>query len=186
VSNQQPDANPVPGGQAAQDQTRTGAVLVRQPGSAVSYWQPVPANGHIEVIFAPETVPMDHPIGFGTQTVAPGGHVREHAHDRNEEVVYVISGQGRAVIDGESHPMRPGSAFFIGKNRRHMFINEGTEDIVWTWLIVPNGLEDFFRLIGRPREAGDAAPTPFARPDNVLEIERNTVFAAPMAAPRQP
>src|ERR1700730_14184659 len=97
-----------------------GEVLIRQPGSAASYWQPVPANGHIEVIFSPELVAMDHPIGFGTQTVAPGGHVREHAHDRNEEVIFVISGTGRAVIDGESHPMRPGGAFFIGKNRRHM------------------------------------------------------------------
>ncbi len=65
------------------------------------------------------------------------------------------AGTGRAVIDGENHPMQPGSAFFIGKNRRHMFINEGSEDIVWTWLIVPNGLEDFFRLIGRPRAEGE-------------------------------
>jgi len=171
---------------ATQGETRTGAVLVCQPGSAASYWQPVPANGQIEVIFAPDVVAMDHPIGFGTQTVAPGGHVREHAHDRNEEVIYVISGHGRAVIDGESHPMRPGSSFFIGKNRRHMFINEGADDIVWTWLIVPNGLEDFFRQIGRPRQGGEPAPPPFPRPDNVLEIERNTVFAALAATPRQP
>jgi len=170
----------------AEQHTVRGEVLIRQPGSAVSYWQPVPANGHIEVIFSPEVVPMDHPIGFGTQTVAPGGYVREHAHDRNEEVIFVISGSGRAVIDGESHPMRPGSSFFIGKNRRHMFINEGSDDIVWTWLIVPNGLEDFFRMIGRPRAEGEPAPAPFPRPENVLEIERNTVFAAQPADQRQP
>lgn len=155
-----------------------GAVLVVQPGAAESYWQPVPANGYIEVIFAPHRVPMDHPVGLGTQTVAVGGHVREHAHDRNEEVVFVVSGKGRAVIDGENHPMVPGSAFFIGKNRRHTFINEGEAAITWMWLIVPNGLEDFFRLIGRPRQDGEPDPEPFARPANVLEIERQTVFAA--------
>ena len=160
-----------------------GDVLIVQPGSAESYWQPVPANGSIDVIFAPHRVPMEHPIGFGTQTVPPGGYVREHAHDQNEEVIFVVSGKGRAVIDGESHEMNPGSAFFIGKNRRHMFINEGETDILWTWLIVPNGLEDFFRLIGRDRVDGEPAPEPFPRPENVLQIERDTVFAAPPSDP---
>ncbi len=163
-----------------------GDVLVVQPGTAKSYWQPVPANGHVEVIFAPHRVAMDHPIGLGTQTVAVGGHVREHTHDRNEEVVFMISGKGRAVIDGESHAMVPGSAFFIGKNRRHMFINEGETEITWMWLIVPNGLEDFFRLIGRPRQDGEPDPEPFARPANVLEIERQTVFAALPTDQRKP
>ncbi|MBS7538269.1 cupin domain-containing protein [Ancylobacter lacus] len=170
----------------ASDASPYGEVLVRQPGEATSYWQPVPANGQIEVIFAPHVVPMEHPIGFGTQTVPPGGYVREHAHDRNEEVIFVVRGKGRAVIDGVNHVMQPGSAFFVGKNRRHMFINEGSEDIVWTWLIVPNGLEDFFRLIGRERVAGEPAPEPFPRPENVLEIERSTVFAAQPADQRQP
>jgi mannose-6-phosphate isomerase-like protein (cupin superfamily) len=169
-----------------QEASAFGEVLIKQPGTATSYWQPVPANGHIEVIFAPESVRMEHPIGFGTQTVPPGGYVREHAHDRNEEVIFVVSGKGRAVIDGENHPMLPGSAFFIGRNRRHMFINEGSEDIVWTWLIVPNGLEDFFRLIGRPRADGEPDPTPFPRPENVLQIERDTVFAAQPADQRKP
>lgn len=167
-------------------ETPRGEVLVVQPGTAESYWQPVPANGNIDVIFAPHRVSMEHPIGFGTQTVPSGGYVREHAHDKNEEVIYVISGRGRAVIDGVDHEMRPGSAFFIGKNRRHMFVNEGSGDIVWTWLIVPNGLEDFFRLIGRTRADGEPAPEPFPRPENVLQIERDTVFAAQPLDQRQP
>ena len=163
-----------------------GQFLVVQPGTAESYWQPVSASGHIEVILAPHRVAMDHPIGLGTQTVAVGGYVREHAHDRNEEVIYMVSGKGRAVLDGENHPMAPGSAFFIGKNRRHMFINEGQEEMTFVWLIVPNGLEDFFRLIGRPRQDGEADPEPFAQPVDVLQIERQTVFAAQPADQRQP
>jgi hypothetical protein len=67
-----------------------------------------------------------------------------------------------------------------------MFINDGTEDLHWVWLIVPNGLEDFFRLIGRPRSAGEPAPENFPRPENVLEIERQTVFAAQPADQRKP
>lgn len=168
------------------DAAPAGAILVVQPGQAESHWQPVPANGFIDVIFAPHRVAMDDPFGLGTQTVAPGGHVREHAHDRNEEVIFVTAGRGRAVLDGEDHPMVPGAAFFIGKNRRHMFINEGDQPLTFVWLIMPNGLEDFFRLIGRPRAAGQPAPEPFARPVNVLDIERQTVFAPQPADQRQP
>ncbi|MFB2550468.1 cupin domain-containing protein [Ensifer soli] len=163
-----------------------GHVLVVGPDKAESYWQPVPANGHIEVALAPHHVPMEFPFALGTQTVAPGGHVREHAHDRNEEALYILEGRGRAVIDGENHPLLPGTAVFLGRNRRHMFINEGDTDLKWVWLIIPNGLEDFFRLIGRPRTAGDPAPENFPRPENVLEIERQTVFAAQPQDQRKP
>jgi quercetin dioxygenase-like cupin family protein len=163
-----------------------GEIRVVPPGQGESYWQPVPANGHIEVLVAPHRVGMDHKFAFGTQTVAPGCHVREHAHDRNEELIYVLSGTGRAVLDGESMPMRPGCTIFLGKNRRHMFVNDSSEDLRWVWLIVPNGLEDFFQAIGRPRAEGEPAPPPFARPADVLEIERRTVFAEQPADQRQP
>ena len=65
-----------------------------------------------------------------------------------------------------------------------MLINDGTADISWIWLLVPNGLEDFFAAIGRPRSAGEAAPQPFARPADVLEIERRAGFAPPPADPQ--
>jgi hypothetical protein len=50
---------------------------------------------------------------------------------------------------------------------------------VFVWLIVPNGLETFFRAIGRPVVAGEPDPTPFPRPADVLAIEARTVFAPP-------
>jgi quercetin dioxygenase-like cupin family protein len=153
-------------------------VHISGPNERESYWQPVPANGHIDIALAPHIVGMDNPFGMGTQSVAPGGYVREHTHDRNEEAIYVIEGQGRAVINGHEHNIGPDSAIFIPKNARHMFINDGETQLRWVWLIVPNGLEDFFRLIGRPRKQGDRVPVNFPRPDNVLEIERQTVFGA--------
>ena len=97
-----------------------------------------------------------------------------------------MKGKGRAVIEGEGIALVPGTAIFLGKNRRHMFINDGHEDMQWVWLLVPNGLEDFFKEIGRSREPGEPTPAPFPRPENVLEIERRTVFAPPPEDPRQP
>jgi mannose-6-phosphate isomerase-like protein (cupin superfamily) len=159
-----------------------GDVLVVQPGDGESYWQPVPANGHIAVLLAPDRVRMPTPFGLGTQTVAPGCYVREHLHDRNEEVLVVLSGIGEAELDTGTHPMVPGTTLFLGRNRRHLFRNTGTEDLTVLWLILPNGLETFFAAIGRKRIAGEVAPEPFARPADVLEIERRTVFGTLPAA----
>ena len=166
------------------DEPREGEVLVVQPGEASSHWQPVPANGFVEVLVGPGRVPMDTPFGFGTQTVPPGCHVREHRHEHNDEVIYVLHGHGRAVIDGADVPLVPGTTLFVGRNRRHMLINDGAADISWIWLLVPNGLEDFFAAIGRPRSAGEPPPPPFPRPADVAEIERRAGFAPPPAEPQ--
>lgn len=167
-------------------QRAPAAVHVSPPEQRESYWQPVPANGHIDVALAPHHVGMEFPFAMGTQSVAPGGYVREHSHPDNEEALYILEGQGRAVIEGQDYPLTPGTAVFLPMNTRHMFINESEGHLKWVWLILPNGLEDFFRLIGRPRRAGDVVPPNFPRPENVLEIERATVFASPPADQRKP
>jgi mannose-6-phosphate isomerase-like protein (cupin superfamily) len=170
----------------AESEVKAGEFLVVPRDGGKSFWQPVPANGHINVMLAPDMVRMEHPIGLGTQTIPPRSYVREHSHDRNEEVIFFLKGKGRAVVDGGDYALEPGVAVFIGKNCRHMFINEGEEDMQFMWLIVPNGLEDFFEQIGRPRAPAEPTPENFPRPENVLEIERRTVFAPPPAAPRKP
>jgi hypothetical protein len=84
------------------------------------------------------------------------------------------------VIDGVDHPMQQGTTIFLGRNRMHMFINESAEEeMTFLWLLLPNGLEDFFQAIGRLRHAGEPAPSPFPRPADVLAIEQRTVFAPP-------
>jgi quercetin dioxygenase-like cupin family protein len=154
-----------------------GEVRIVNPGEGQEFWQPVPANGHIAIHLTPRLVAMDVPLALGTQTVAADCYVREHAHDRHEEVIHCLEGKGCAVIDGIKHTMVPGMTIFIGKNRRHMFINQGSQDLRFMWLMTPNGLEDFFEAIGRPKHPHQPAPEPFPRPADVLELERRTVFA---------
>jgi quercetin dioxygenase-like cupin family protein len=163
-----------------------GQVLVVQPNEGKNFWQPVPANGHISVRIAPEFVDLQAQFSLGTQTVPPGGYVREHSHPNHDEVLHFISGTGKAVIDGVTHPVTPGVTVFVGRNRRHMFINDSQSDLHWLWFIQPNGLEVFFEEIGRGKIEGEPDPTPFPRPANVLEIERRTAFAPPPPDARKP
>ncbi len=157
-------------------QADRGELLLVAPGEGDNYWQPVPANGHISVRVAPHQVAMQSPFALGTQTVPPGCYVREHLHPHHDEVLHLISGGGKAVLDGEERRIEPGTTLFIGRNRKHMFINDGSADMHWLWFIQPNGLEDFFRDVGRNKKPGEPAPEPFARPANVHEIERRTAF----------
>jgi hypothetical protein len=77
------------------------------------------------------------------------------------------------VVDGQSHPLVPGTACFLGYDVKHELINESTQDdLVMLWVITPPGLENFFEAIGRPRSPGDPAPAPFERPTDVIAIER--------------
>jgi hypothetical protein len=72
--------------------------------------------------------------------------------------------------------MEKGSCFFLGRNRPHSFHNTGDGPLTFMWLILPGGLETFFARIGRPRAEGETPPAPFPRPENVLQIEAETVF----------
>jgi quercetin dioxygenase-like cupin family protein len=154
----------------------SGAFKVVGPEDGASYWQPVPANGFVRNIINQAGTDSKYNFSIGTQTVAPGCMIREHTHDRNEEVIFVIEGQGFARVDGVDHPIERGSAVYIGINTRHHFINPGPEPLTFVWYFMPGGLDGFFEQIGRPRQPGEPAPAPFPRPDNIAEIEARTVF----------
>jgi len=148
-----------------------GLATVIQPSEGDSFWQPVPANGHADPKLTPANTRYDA-LSMGYQTIAPRSRVREHSHGDQIELQICFRGRGRVVVDGVSHPLVPGTACFLGNDVKHEIINETDEELVMLWLVSPAGLENFFKAIGRPRTAGEAAPAPFARPENVVEIER--------------
>ena len=153
-----------------------GDAQVIGPDGGESFWQPVPANGFVRNIFNQAMLGGEANFSLGTQTVAPGCFIREHTHADNEEIIFVIDGRGVARIDGIEHPIEKGSAVYIGRNRRHHFLNPGAEPMTFLWIMLPGGLDRFFAEIGRPRRPGKAAPAPFPRPENIAEIEQRTVF----------
>jgi hypothetical protein len=77
------------------------------------------------------------------------------------------------MVDGARHTLVPGTACFLGYDIKHEIVNDSAEDLVMMWVITPHGLEEFFKSIGRPRTAGEPAPQPFARPSDVVAIERS-------------
>jgi quercetin dioxygenase-like cupin family protein len=153
------------------EQVRGRAVVV-QPGQGPSYWQPVPANGHADPALFPANTGLGS-LSMGYQTIAPGARVREHSHGDQVELQICFRGRGHVMVDGARHELVPGTACMLGYGVKHEIVNDTSEDLVMLWVITPPGLEDFFKAIGRPRTEGEAAPAPFARPTDVVAIERS-------------
>lgn len=152
--------------------------LVLQPEEGKSFWQPMPANGYVTTKLTPQT--WDGPFSMGLQMVAPRSYIRQHSHDPHKEVVFTWGGKGTVVLGDEEHPMVPGTVIALPPGVEHLFRNDSdTEYLKLVWIICPNGLEDFFEAVGRPRTPGEPVPANFPRPDDVLQIEARTVFKQP-------
>jgi len=44
---------------------------------------------------------------------------REHYHKSMSEIYFVLEGTGEILLDGQSYPVKPGSAILIGPGTRH-------------------------------------------------------------------
>lgn len=49
---------------------------------------------------------------------------RTHYHKRMTEIYYVLEGEGRIELDGEAHPLKPGTAVFIKPGCRHRAVGK--------------------------------------------------------------
>lgn len=71
-------------------------------------------------------------LGVHIISVKPGRDATEyHKHYYEEECVYVLSGIGTAIIDGERHAMEPGDFLGLPAGRAaHNIVNDGDEELV--------------------------------------------------------
>ena len=148
-----------------------GRAVVMQPDEGRSWWQPMPANGHADPKLVPSETGSDA-LSMGYQTIASGGRVRPHSHGAQVELQICFRGRGSVVVGETTHPLVPGTACFLGPDVKHEIVNESDGDLVMLWVISPAGLEDFFASVGRERTLGEAPPSPFERPADVVAIER--------------
>jgi len=77
--------------------------------------------------------------------IEPGQKVRPaHSHPNGEEVIYILSGHGRVLVDGEVEPVRAGCAVLFPKGKIHMLQNlSDVEMKVACFFAPPAGLENY-------------------------------------------
>jgi quercetin dioxygenase-like cupin family protein len=71
-------------------------------------------------------------------TISPGEMVRPaHEHPNGEEVVYVVQGNGRVLVDGEVGTLSEGTAVLFSRGSIHMIKNTGTTPLKLACFFAP-------------------------------------------------
>ena len=77
--------------------------------------------------------------------IAPGDRVfPAHSHPNGEEVIYILSGSGRVLVDGDVAPVRTGSTVLFPQGKPHMLHNTGAEEMKVVCFFAPaTSLENY-------------------------------------------
>ena len=80
----------------------------------------------LQWLVTPETLGTSN-LSMAVMDCPAGSVVRPlHSHTDTEEVLFILEGEGEALVDGEVAPFREGDAVFFPANSRHMVRNTGT------------------------------------------------------------
>lgn len=69
----------------------------------------------------------------------PGASIGLHTHEGSSEVVYILSGTGKALYDGGEERLSPGECHYCPEGHAHCLINDGTEDLVFFAVVPQHG-----------------------------------------------
>lgn len=68
--------------------------------------------------------------------LAPACSIGTHCHETSSEVIFILSGKGKAILDGEEEILSAGSCHYCKKGQTHTLINIGEDDLTF-YAVVP-------------------------------------------------
>ena len=88
-------------------------------------------------LFHPESGIAKH-CSMNVVTIAPGQTVRPaHAHPNGEEIIFVVSGRGQVLVEGEVAALSEGCAVLFSPGSIHMVRNNGTKPLKLACFFAP-------------------------------------------------
>ena len=76
-------------------------------------------------------------IDFRISRYAPAAYVAEHVHQVQEQIYYVLEGEGVLTLDEASHLMRSHDYVYVPPGVRHSFTNTGLAGLVFLVITTP-------------------------------------------------
>lgn len=117
-------------------------------------------------------------LGLFEMKVPPGAQVPPpHSHTDNEECVYVLAGELRYSVDGETRDLKTGEWMSTPRGSVHHFSNAGSETARVLVILTPDIGEQYFRDVADVVGAGGP-------PDRTKLIEVMTRYGLVLAAPQ--
>ncbi len=75
-------------------------------------------------------------------TIPPGGDIGLESHPHVEQLIFVASGQGKAVVNGAETPLVAGDVLVATPNARHNVVNTGPGPLhIYTVYAPPNHID---------------------------------------------
>src|SRR5215471_19451755 len=104
--------------------------------------------------------------------VAPGKGVPHHTHTREDEALFVLSGELEATVGDETFVLRAGETLIAPRNIPHQLRNSGNVPNHYLIMFSPAGFEEFLKATSVPAPDNAVAPTepPAIAVQNVFEL----------------
>ena len=102
-------------------------------------WQQYPGHfgGALSKELAGPTTTVSARMDFRISRYAPMAYVQEHVHKVQEQVYYVLEGEGILTLDDARHLMHPHDYVYVPPGVRHSFTNTGTNGLVFLVITTP-------------------------------------------------
>ena len=61
----------------------------------------------------------------------PGSSIGLHTHEGSSETIYILSGTGKVLYDGEYEPLSAGSCHYCPQGHAHSLMNDSDGDLIF-------------------------------------------------------
>lgn len=61
----------------------------------------------------------------------PGASIGMHTHDTGCEIIYILQGTGKVIIDGGEEPVKAGICHYCPKGHAHSLVNDSDEELLF-------------------------------------------------------
>jgi len=91
----------------------------------------------IQVLIGGNSPIQSEYMTFGVATVAPKTKMDPHVHDKEEEIIYILSGSGYVEIDGEKENLKKDTVIKLLIGKQHCIFNESNEEMQFVFCFNP-------------------------------------------------
>lgn len=112
------------------------AATIRSIAEVLWITPPEHYDAHSKMLVTPET-DRTRNFDFRISSYQPKGYVARHSHKVQEQIYYILQGEGLMELDGERTVVRKHEYIFIPPGVEHAIFNTGLEDLVFFVITSP-------------------------------------------------
>lgn len=62
-------------------------------------------------------------------SLKPGEDIGEEVHEKVEQILFNLSGEGKVILDGVEQEFKPGDVVIVSPGTKHNFLNTGADNL---------------------------------------------------------